>query len=198
MKSRVQPARPYRPFLSRRALCLAGVAGLASCLAGAARAESPVKTIDVTYDGETYVLKAVMFAAVPPATAWEVLTDFPNMPKWVPNLRESSIIKPGEKQFTIEQKGTAKFGAFTFNWASQREVVLTQQSSILSTQVKGSLKKQQSLMMLSAEGEGTRMNYRLELVPTFPASAALSEDLLKRETEEQFVAIVGEMLKRKK
>jgi ribosome-associated toxin RatA of RatAB toxin-antitoxin module len=163
-----------------------------------ARAQSPVKSLDVTYDGETYVLKAVMFAAVPLALAWEVLTDFQNFPKFVPNLRESSVIKPGDKQFTIEQKGVAKFGAFNFNWTSQREVVLTPQTSILSTQVKGSLKKQQSLMLLSSDGEGTRLNYRLELVPTFPASAASSEDLLKRETEEQFTAIVAEMLKRKK
>jgi carbon monoxide dehydrogenase subunit G len=130
--------------------------------------------------------------------AWEVLTDFQNFPKFVPNLRESAVIKPGDKQFTIEQKGVAKFGAFSFNWTSQREIVLTPQTAILSTQVKGSLKKQQSLMNVSAEGEGTRMNYRLELVPSFPASAALSEDLLKRETEEQFTAIVAEMLKRKK
>jgi carbon monoxide dehydrogenase subunit G len=177
---------------------IVGPACLALCVAAAARAESPVKSIDVAYDGDTYVLKAVMFAAVPPAVAWEVLTDFPNMTKWVPNLRESTVIKPGDRQLTVEQKGVAKFGSLSFNFASQREVVLVPQTSILSTQIKGSLKKQQSLMMLSAEGEGTRMTYKLEIVPSFIASTVLSEDLLKHETEEQFTAIVGEMLKRRK
>jgi uncharacterized protein YndB with AHSA1/START domain len=185
-------------FGRRRLIALPALALLWLGLAVSARAESPVKSIDVTYDGETYVLKAVMLAAVPPALAWEVLTDFANMAKWVPNLKESNIVKPGERQLTIEQKGVARFGALSFNFVSLREVVLTPQVSIQSTQLKGSLKKQQSMMSLSTDGDGTRMNYRLEIVPSFLASAALSEDLLKHETEEQFTAIVGEMIRRKK
>jgi carbon monoxide dehydrogenase subunit G len=186
-------------LLPFRAVCNSlGALSLALCMTGAARAESPVKSIGVTYDGEAYVLNAVMFAPVPPALAWEVLTDFPNMAKWVPNLRESTIVKPGDKQFTVEQKGVAKFGSLSFNFVSQREVVLAPQTSILSTQIKGSLKKQQSLMLIGAEGEGTRMTYKLEVVPSFIASTLLSEDLLKHEAEEQFTAIVGEMLKRRK
>jgi uncharacterized membrane protein len=99
---------------------------------------------------------------------------------------------------TIEQKGNAKFGALSFAYTSLREIVLNPQTTIQSTQVKGSMKKQVSLMTLSAEADGTRMQYRLELVPSLVASTVLSPDFLKHEVNEQFAAIIGEMTKRKK
>jgi uncharacterized membrane protein len=174
------------------------VAPMVFAIATSAAAQSPVRSIDVAYDGETYVVKARMFAPVPQAIAWDVLTDFTHMAGWVPNVVESTIVKPGDRQLTIEQRGNAKFGALSFAYTSQREVVLNPQTTILSTQVKGSMKRQKSLMMLSAEGDGTRMQYELEIVPSFPASAVLSPDFLKHEIEEQFTAIIGEMVKRKK
>ena len=175
--------------------CLA----LAACtLAASAAAESPVRSIEVTREGDAYIVNAQMFAPVPQAVVWDVLTDFPNMAKWVPNVVESRIATPGDKQMTIEQKGTAKFGALSFSYTSLREIVLTPQLTILSTQVKGSMKKQQSLMTLSADTGGTKMQYRLELIPTWPASSVLSPEFLKHEIDEQFTAIVAEMVKRKK
>jgi len=179
--------------------CLRGCLALIACaLAASASAESPVRSIDVTYDGDTYILTAQMFAPVSQAIAWDVLTDFANMAKWVPNVVESRIVKPGDKQMTIEQKGNAKFAGLSFSYTSLREIVLNPQATILSTQVKGSMRKQVSLMTLSSEGDGTKLQYRLELVPTWPASSVLSPDFLKHETTEQFTAIIEEMVKRKK
>ena len=177
---------------------LSWVAPVAFAIATSAAAQSPVRSIEVAYDRETYVVKARMFAPVPQAIAWDVLTDFTHMAGWVPNVVESTIVKPGDREMTIEQRGNAKFGALSFAYTSQREVVLNPQTTILSTQVKGSMKRQKSLMTLSAEGDGTRMQYELEIVPSFPASTVLSPDFLKHEIEEQFTAIVGEMVKRKK
>jgi hypothetical protein len=170
----------------------------AFAIAVGAAAQSPVRNIDVTYDGETYFVKAKMFAPVNLAIAWDVLTDFPHMPGWIPNLIDSAIIKQGDKQMTIEQHGNAKFGALSFPYTSQREIVLNPQKTILSTQVKGSMKRQKSLMTLTPEADGTGMLYELEVVPSFLASTVLSPDFLKHEMQEQFTAIVGEMVKRKK
>jgi hypothetical protein len=179
--------------------CLRGCLALAACaMAATALAQSPVRSMEVTYDGDTYVVKAQMFAPVTQAIAWDVLTDFPNMAKWVPNVRESTVVKPGDKQFTIEQRGTAKFAGLSFSYTSLREIVVNPQTTIDSTQIKGSMKLQHSLMRVSPEGDGTRMQYQLEVVPSFPASAVMSEDFLRHEIEEQFTAIVGEMMRRKK
>ena len=179
--------------------CVGGLCALAIwMLVANAAAQSPVRSIDVTHDGDAYVVKAQMFAPVSRAVAWDVLTDFPNMAKWVPNVTDSTIVKPGDKQFTIEQRGTAKFVGLSFSYTSLREIVVNPQTTIESTQIKGSMKLQHSLMTVSPDGDGTRMQYQLELVPSLLASAVMSEDFLKHEIEEQFTAIVGEMIKRKR
>ena len=179
--------------------CLRGCLALVACaFALGAAAQSPVRSVDVVQDGDSYVLTAQMFAPVNQAIVWDVLTDFGNMEKWVPNVLESRIVTPGEKQMTIEQKGNAKFGSLSFAYTSVREIVLTPRTSILSTQVKGSMKKQVSLMTISSEGDGTKLQYKLELVPSFLAARVISPDFLKHEINEQFTAIIGEMVKRKK
>lgn len=189
----------HRLLKSLNRLCRnAAVACAAGALATLALAESPVRKIEVTRDGDAYVVKAEMSAPVAPALAWEVLTDFANMARWVPNVSDSRVVKPGEAKLMIEQRGTAKFSGMKFDYASLREIELDAQTTIHSTQIKGSMKKQVSLMKVSPEGAGTLMLYKLELVPSFLASAVISEDLLKQETVDQFTAIVGEMLRRKK
>jgi len=178
--------------------CLRGWLAMTACaMAATALAQSPVRSMEVTHDGDTYVVKAQMFAPVTQAIAWDVLTDFPNMAKWVPHVRDSTIVKPGDKQFTIEQRGTAKFAGPSLSYTSLREIVVNPQTTIESTQIKGSMKLH-SLMTVSPEGDGTRMQYQLEIVPGLLASAVMSEDVLKHEIEEQFTAIVGEMVKRRK
>jgi hypothetical protein len=187
-------------FLQRTARACGRILTLLVCCAlvmGAA-AESPVRSIDVAYDGETYVVTARVFAPVSQAIAWDVLTDFTHMAAWVPNLRESNVIKPGENQLTIEQNGTAKFGPFSFPYTSTREIVMTPQTTIESKQIKGEMRRQQSLMTISAEAGGTQLVYRLELVPSGLAAKVVSEERLKHDMEEQFTAIVAEMIKRKK
>ena len=171
-------------------VCFALVAGAA--------AESPVRSIDVAYNGESYVVTAHMFAPVSQAIAWEVLTDFTHMAAWVPNLRESNVIKSGKNQLTIKQNGTANFGPFSFSFTSVREIVMTPQTAIESKQVQGEMRRQQSLMTLSADAGGTQLVYRLELVPTGLAARVMSAERLKRDMEKQFTAIVAEMIKRKK
>ncbi len=183
--------------ISRASRRIFAVMVCCALVAGAA-AQSPVRSIDVAYDGETYVVTAHIFAPVSQAIAWEVLTDFSHMAAWVPNLRESNVIKPGGNQLTIEQDGTAKFGPFSFAYSSVREIVMNPQTTIESKQIKGEMRRQQSLMTLSADAGGTKLVYRLELVPTGMAARAISETRLKHDMEEQFTAIVAEMIKRKK
>ena len=174
------------------------VAIAAGALAGGALADSPVRTMDVTRDGDAYVLKAEISAPVAPAVAWEVLTDFANMARWVPNVGDSRIVKPGKANLTIEQRGTVKFAGMNFDYTSLREIELAAKTTIRSTQVKGSMKKQSSLMKLVPKGTGTLMQYKLELIPSLMTSTVISEDLLKQEVVDQFTAIVAEMLRRKK
>lgn len=139
-----------------------------------------------------------MFAPVPLNVAWDVLTDFDNMHRWVPNLKESKATATEANTVTVEQQGVAKFGIFSFPYTSVRQMQLNPQKTVKSTQVKGSMKELQSLMTLTPGSDGTQLNYHLEMVPQGPAALVLSKDFLDHELREQFTAIIGEMVRRHK
>jgi carbon monoxide dehydrogenase subunit G len=193
----------FAPALSHAFLAVlrrGGAVLLAACLATGATAQDkgPVRSFNIVQKDESYVANVVMFAAANPAVAWTVLTDFENMAKWVPNVKESTVKSRDGNTLVIEQQGTARFGILSIPYTSVRRMQLEPKTSILSTQTQGSMKRLVSLMKLSPEGTGTRLDYQLELVPSGLAATVMSKEFLQREITDQFTAIVGEMDRRAK
>ena len=194
------PTRRSEHGWTRHRRRLAALAALVCVAAASASAQDkgPVRTVDIVQSDDGYVANVVMFAPVPPTVAWDVLTDFDHMSKWVPNVRESKSTARDGNSVTVEQKGVAKFGLLSFPYTSVRKMQLDPQNSILSTQVSGSMRRLVSLMKISPEGSGTRLDYKLEIVPSGIAASVMSKDFLQQEITQQFTAIVGEMVKRGK
>jgi carbon monoxide dehydrogenase subunit G len=167
---------------------------LGSHAAGAA--DSPIRTIDVAYTGDTYILNAVMFAPVAPAVAWDVLTDFDHLAAWVPNVSESKVQKRDDTTVFVEQRGVAKYGAASFPYTTERKIELKSPTAIKTSQIKGSMRRVESTIGLEPDGKGTRIIYHLEITPSILASAVMSKSFLEHEVGEQFGAIVGEMVRR--
>lgn len=165
-------------------------------LGGHVAAQSPIRHVNVTYDGATYFCDVFMQAPVPPAVAWDVLTDFEHMAEWVPNVRESRVMKQENNTVMVEQRGMAKFGVALLPFTTHRVIEMNKPTAIRSTQVKGSFGRVDSLMKLEPDGKGTRLDYHLEVVPGLLAGAILSKSFLEHELAEQFVAIIGEMTRR--
>jgi polyketide cyclase/dehydrase/lipid transport protein len=162
----------------------------------AAAAEAPIRSIEVVRSADAFVANLVMFAPVPGSIAWKVLTDFEHQPEWVPNLRESKVIESDGNALTIEQRGVARFGIASFPYVSVRQILLDPERTVRAKQLKGSMRRVESLMTLTPDGNGTQLQYHLEMVPTGLAAAVLSEDFLQHELTEQFTAIIGEMVRR--
>ena len=160
--------------------------------------ESPIRSVDIVQDSDRYVANVVMFAPVPLNVAWDVLVDFDNMARWVPNVRESKATATEGNTVTVEQRGVAKFGIASFPYVSVRQMQLDPQKTVKATQIKGSMRSLESLMTLAADGGGTKLTYHLEMVPSGLAATVLSKDFLQHELSEQFTAIVGEMVRRNK
>lgn len=177
-----------------RLLTLAAVALLAGNPAVAA--DSPIKSIQVTVEGDAYIANAVFQTSAPPNIAWDVLTDFDNLQKWVPNVTESKAVKREENAVIVEQKGVARYKALKFPYTSQRKIELKHPTNIKTMQLKGSMKRVESTLLIEPDGKGTRIVYHLEIVPSFIAAGGMSEEFVEHEVREQFTAIVGEMVRR--
>lgn len=187
-------SRPQRQLATSRVS--AWVAILMFISGTSVAADSPIRSIDVTYDDGAYVVIAVMFAPVTQAVAWDVLTDFDHMAQWVPNVAESKVLKRDDTSVTIEQHGVAKYGAASFPYTTERKIELNPPDSIKTKQLRGSLRRVESTMTLAPDGKGTSLNYRLELVPSLLTAAVISKSYLEHEIGEQFTAIIAEMVRR--
>jgi hypothetical protein len=172
------------------------VVALAFAGNGAMAADSPVRKLDVAYEGDAYIVNAVFFAAAPPKVAWDVLTDFDKLQGWVPNVAESKVLKREDSVVTVQQRGVAKYGAASFPYVTERRIELRPPSEIKTAQVKGNMKRVESSILLEADGNGTRIVYHLEMVPSLLAGAVMSKNFVEHEVGDQFTAIVGEMTRR--
>jgi len=175
--------------------CIVVLALALACNAAAA-ADSPVRKLDVAFEGDAYVVNAVFFAPAPPNVAWDVLTDFDKLQGWVPNVAESKVVKREDSVVTVEQRGVAKYGAASFPYVTERRIELKPPSGIRTAQVKGNMKRVESTIALESEGKGTRIVYHLEIVPSLLAGAVMSKAFVEHEVGDQFTAIVGEMTRR--
>ena len=169
---------------------LAGTASLA--------AESPIRKLDVAFEGDAYIVNAVFVAPAPQSVAWDVLTDFDKLQGWVPNVAESKVVKREDSVVTVEQRGVAKYGAASFPYVTERRIELKPPANLKTAQIKGSMRRVESTIMLEPEGKGTRIIYHLEIVPSLLAGAVMSKSFVEHEVGEQFTAIVGEMTRRVK
>jgi hypothetical protein len=152
--------------------------------------------IDVRREGDTFHVQARLFARVPPALAWEVLTDFEHMDRFVPNLEESRIESRDGNRLTIVQRGVARFGPLAMGFQSERNVTLLPPGEIRSVQVSGSMRRMASVTRFSGVEGGTELVYSVEAEPGTLFPAAITQRFLVHEIAEQFMAIADEMERR--
>ncbi|KAB2968148.1 SRPBCC family protein [Zoogloea sp.] len=143
-----------------------------------------------------FAVDLVMHAHVPPALAWAVLTDFEHMASFVPNLARSQVLSSQGNLLQVSQKGTARYGPFSTEFESIRDIQLTPKREIRAHGTGGSVKQMESLMQVEASDEGTRLHYHAEVLPGFWFPPWIGTALVRHETAEQFSAIISEMQRR--
>ena len=99
--------------------CVAVLLLLIMCLA--AFGAEPEILVAVEKSDDTFLVDATIVIPVPLRTAWEVLTDFNNMVGIMNNLTLSRIIRRKGSSVFVMQEGSAKFGIFSYSFASVRE-----------------------------------------------------------------------------
>ena len=161
---------------------------------------APVGAQDVRVQrqGSGFSIDAVMHAPVPPEAAWDVLTDFDRMARYQTNLKTSEVLERGADRLLVRQKGVARFGPFSREFESEREMTLAAPRSIRAQQVSGStLKRMASLMTLEREEGGTRLTYHADIEPETGLPPLVGPTAVRHETAEQFSAMIREMVRRK-
>lgn len=185
------------PFIL--ALCFTG--GVASLL------PMPIMASDAPAVAETavhvertanggFAVDLLMLARVPPSMAWAVLTDFEHMARFVPNLTRSQVLSSQGNLLQVSQKGVARYGPFSTEFESIRDIELIPKREIRAHGRSGNVRQMESLMQLEATDDGTRLRYHAEVLPGFWFPPWVGTALVRHETAEQFSAVINEMQRR--
>lgn len=82
---------------------------LLSSMAWPAAAGEPGMTVSIVPDGGSYRVGGAFTVAAAAHQAWDVLTDYEGMPRFVSDITVSRVLRRGPQGPTIEQRGSGRF-----------------------------------------------------------------------------------------
>ena len=128
---------------------------------------------------------------------WEVLTDFENLPRYVSSVSSSKVLARNGNMVRLSQTGKVRFGPFSFEFESIRELTLTPFEKFESRMVEGNMKRFRSTTRLESGAGVTRIRYQSEGVPDTFLPLSLLRSSIESGAREHYQEISGEVLRRK-
>ena len=169
----------------------------ASAVAAIDEDETPI-AVQVKKVDELVTVDAQFTVAVSQQLAWDVLTDFEHMARFISNVKSSRVTSINGDKLQVEQKGVANHGPLSFSFESVREIELKPIEKISSRILSGSMKKLDGITLLMADGAGTRVVYHADSIPNSYVPPIIGPKFIENESRHQFEEMRTEMLKRKR
>ena len=183
--------------LATRPVLFAIALAILTAVAHAASPDSQGIAVAIHRDGEAYVVDVDLTVDATPQEAWNVLTDYDHMSKFVSNLTMSHIVRRASDGIEVAQTSRVKFGLFDFKFDNVREVDLVPLQEIRSTLVRGDMKMSAFTTRLTAEGNSTRITNHGRFIPDRWIPPLIGTIVLEAETRKQFAELRAEILRRK-
>ena len=130
----------------------------------AARSEPNVK---VSKSGESYQVDVRMDVVGSRALVWRVLTDYENLPRFVPGMKSSRILEDRGGTLLLEQTGESGILFVRVTTTTVSRIFENPENEIRFELVSGNLKKMQGAWTLVPHGHVIGLIYRAELIPEF-------------------------------
>lgn len=148
------------------------------------------------HEGNLWQVDADFIVPASLATTWAVLTDFEHMSSFLPNLEASRVLNRKDQHLLVEQSGRARYGIFSMDFKSVREIDLIPMRRISAHTLQGSVKRMDSVAEIEPVFNGTRVHYHADWEPTGWWSQFLGVEMVQDEVNKQFTAMAAEMIRR--
>lgn len=168
---------------------------LCALLAAGAHAAEEL-SIETTRRGERFDVRAKAALSAPAAVVWQVLTDYEQLPSFVPGLSRSKVRLREGNRVQLEQSGEARFLLFSFPIEVQLEVLEWPREWVTSHAVGGNLRRMYGRYELQPAARGTVLLYYGEIVPDFRLPRFIGTAAVRGMVEQQFSAMVEEIERR--
>lgn len=175
---------------------LVAIAALCALQAHALGDDDGDISVEVRLQGDMVTIDARLHAPVSQLRAWNVLTDFDNMPRIVSNLETNAVISRSERRVVVEQSGFEREGILSLAFETVRQVDLLPHSEIRSRMLRGSLKSFEGTTRLTTRSGGTDIWSHGDCVPGVWIPPVVGPLFIQRATRRQFAELRREMIRR--
>ena len=163
--------------------------------AGAAADTSDI-VVHARKDGATITVEVDCPVDAPRAVAWDVLTDYDHMAKFVSNLEVSAVRMRMGDRLQVHQKGKASRGPLTFPFESVREIELVPQTEIRSKMISGDTMPASFTTRIEAAGNKLHIVHTGTYTPSIWVPPVVGPALIEMETRKQYGEIRDEIVRR--
>jgi uncharacterized membrane protein len=129
--------------------------------------------------------------------AWNVITDYDNMPKFVTSLQSSKVLERNGNTVILYQKGVASRGPLSITFENIREIVLTPPTQIQSRLISGDLEESDFTTHVVDHGDSSRIVNHGEFIPKMWVPPIIGPMLIEAETRTQFQELRAEIMRRR-
>ena len=185
---------PSRPSILLRGFAIALLA-LPSIAVWSAGDTSDI-IVRVQKDGSTISVEVDCPISAPRAVAWEVLTDYDNMAKFISNLEQSVVrIRTGNR-LLVYQKGKASRGPLTFPFENVRDIEVVPEQEIRSRMVSGDALPAEFTTRIEERGTKLHIVHTGKYTPKTWVPPLVGPMLIEDETRKQYGEIRDEIMRR--
>ncbi len=159
--------------------------------------EIPEPSVSAILSGSEIEVKSSIVLPVKPCTAYAMLTDYDDLPQFIPGLVESRSHRISSHLYDVLQVGEVPVFIFNMKMTSLLEMKETPDRKITFRQIRGDFASYEGEWDFSKEKAGTLVRYSANMrfkpyVPLLLARSILDEDV-----KEKFAAIGRESVDRK-
>jgi hypothetical protein len=166
-------------------------------LAAPAAARQPGNDAPVVReDRGVYTVTAEFTAAAPAHATLATLTDFENIPRFMPAVRTSTVLERGDGYVLVEQEAIASFMMFSKRIHLWLEVRETAGTIRFLDRCGRSFERYEGSWMVTEQAGRSAVVYRLTAKPSFEVPGFLLKRLLKRDAVLMIASLQAEIAKR--
>lgn len=153
--------------------------------------------ISINRNEDIYEIKAVFSSTASTEQVKNVLTDYENIPRYMPSIKESIIKESGDGYIMLEQKGRQKIVSF---FSISMNVILKVTESAGKIFFEDTLKRDfrfySGSWALSAFPGGTKIEYSLKVIPSMYVPAFIAKKIFVARAEDMCRDIITEAERR--
>jgi len=170
---------------------------LAVAMTGLVRAAAaPAIESRIEREGEYITVSASALMQVDARIAWEVLSDYDNLARFIPDMTSSRAVSRSGNRVLVEQKG--EFGFFFYRQPVDvlLEVLEVPPHRIDARRIAGNIRELETRYELGTSAAGVRFDYSGRFIPGFSVPPLIGMPIVRRIVERRFRAMVEEIVRR--